>query len=227
MIRGGDLDASQVSRPGRTPPGPRPGLARFVRSSHPPPQRARVPRDAGAQRHARPRLLPRGPPGRRRDHPERPARGDERRPPPRPDARAVAAGAEGRQAGGGPGDRRDQPARGVPRRVEEPQGLQPGRLPGPPLRLHGARAAGGPGLPHPRGPRAAAAGRVDRPGRLQHGALPGDPLREDLRDGDADRHLPAAGRTARARSTRRGSTRSRRSPPASGSSSPPSPTGRG
>ena len=51
----------------------------------------------------------------------------------------------------------------------------------------------GAGVPHPRGPRAAAAGRVDRQGRLQHGAVSRDPVRQDLRDRDAERHLPPPG----------------------------------
>ena len=108
----------------------------------------------------------------------------------------MAAGAEGRQASRGQGDGGDLPARRVPGRGEEPEGLQPGRLPGSPIRLHGARAAGRQGVPHPGGPRAGPAGRLGRPCGLQPGALPRDPLRKVLRDRDPGRHLPAPGQRA-------------------------------
>ena len=79
-----------------------------------------------------------------------------------------------------------------PDEAQEPQGLQPGRVPGPALRLHACAC----------GRRARLSGSwwtSSRPlpdewvgqGRLQPGAVPRDPLRQVLRDRDADGHLPA------------------------------------
>ena len=59
-----------------------------------------------------------------------------------PHAGPVAARAQGRRARRGPEGRRDQRAARVPRRREEPEGLQSDRLPRPAFRLHGAGAAG-------------------------------------------------------------------------------------
>ena len=91
-------------------------------------QRPGIPRDAGTQRHAGARLLSRGPPGRRRHHPERAARRDERRPAPRADPGPVGADASGGQAAGRPRGAGDQRPHGLSRLQQGPKGLQPHRL---------------------------------------------------------------------------------------------------
>ena len=122
---------------------------------------------------------------------------------------------------------RDLPARRVPGRIEEPQGIQSRRVSGPPPLLQRARPARGRGLPHHRRSRRAAAGRVGGPRRVQHGALPRRPLREDVRRPRRSRACSRGSRTGRARSTGAASTSPSRWPPAAASSSRPSPTGSG
>ena len=190
-------------------------------------QRARVPRDAGAQRDAGPRLLPRGPPGRSGHHPERRPRGHERRPAPRPARRASGSRC-----------RRSASAWWTRRRARS------ACAPSTPTSRRTARASTRSSTRTSASPTRCACGRrarrsasswtssspcrgVGRPGRLQPGAVPRDPLRQVLRDRDAGRDLPAPGqRPGRAR--REGaSTRSHRSPPESASSSLPSPIASG
>ena len=110
---------------------------------------------------------------------------------------------------------------GVPGRVEEPQGLQPGRLPRPALRLHGARAAR---RARPSASSSTSSSRCPTSGSARsastwscsRGSSSGRPARPRRRPASS-----RARRTARARSTRRASTRSRRSPRGSGSSIAP------
>ncbi len=164
------------------------------------PERPRVPRHAGAQRDAGARLLLRGAPGRRRHHPERPARGHQRRPAPRPDPGPVAARPQGRAARRQPRHRRDQRAGRIPGSVEEPEGLQSRRLSGSRLRLHRAREARGPRLPHRRGPRHAAARCLGREGGIQPRTVPRHPLRQVVHHRhDVGRLPPAAPRPRRDR----------------------------
>ena len=156
-------------------------------------QRPGIPRDDGSQRHARPRLLSRGPPGRRRDHPERAEDSDKRRRAARAHSRAVAADSRRRQAPGRPRRPANQRAHVLSRRGAGPKGPEPDRLSRPEDGLCPEGEARRPRLSDHRRLRPAGAGRLGRQGRIQPRALSGNTLRQVLRDRRPVRHLPAAG----------------------------------